>query len=73
MRRIAQLNIDHFNKLLTTEADPTKREMIMRLLAEEAVKLEHIGAEKPPHCQKCSEYSGCGIVKGEQLYTDSFA
>jgi hypothetical protein len=38
MDRIAQANIDKFNKLLTAETDPTKRMMMIRLLAEEMVK-----------------------------------
>lgn len=36
---IAQLNIDHFQKLLESEADETKRQTILRLLAEEEAKL----------------------------------
>lgn len=39
MKRIAQANIDRFNSLLETETDPTKRAMIIRLLAEEKEKL----------------------------------
>jgi hypothetical protein len=38
MQRIAQANIDRFNLLLETETDPTKRAIVMRLLAEEQVK-----------------------------------
>jgi hypothetical protein len=33
--KIVQANIDRFILLLTTETDPTKRAMIIRLLAEE--------------------------------------
>lgn len=40
MDRIAQANIDRFGLLLETEADPTKRAMIIRLLAEEKDKLK---------------------------------
>jgi hypothetical protein len=36
---IARLNIEHFKKLLETEADPQKRAVIERLLAEEKLKL----------------------------------
>jgi hypothetical protein len=39
MNKIAQANIDRFNLLLKTETDPTKRAMMIRLLAEEKVKL----------------------------------
>ena len=35
MDRIVQANIDKFKKLLETEADPTKRAMLLRLLAEQ--------------------------------------
>jgi len=38
MRRIVQANIDRFNLLLETEADPIKRAMIIRPLAEEKDK-----------------------------------
>jgi len=36
---IAKANIDHFKKLLETEKDPQKREMIKRELAEEEAAL----------------------------------
>lgn len=38
-RTVADLNITHFKKMLTTETDPTKRQMIERLLVEEEAKL----------------------------------
>ena len=38
MRRIIQENIDRFKLLLKTETDPTKRAMLIRLLAEEDAK-----------------------------------
>jgi hypothetical protein len=38
MDKIAQANIDRFSILLETETDPTKRAMIIRLLAEERKK-----------------------------------
>jgi hypothetical protein len=38
MHGVAQANIDRFNLLLETETDPIKRDMIMRLLAEEQAK-----------------------------------
>lgn len=37
-RKIIQANIDRFNSLLETTTDPTKRAMIIRLLAEETAK-----------------------------------
>jgi hypothetical protein len=36
--KIVQANIDRFNLLLESETDPTKRAMILRLLAEEKKK-----------------------------------
>lgn len=38
MDRIIKANIDRFTKLLETERDPVKREMIERLLREECEK-----------------------------------
>jgi bacterioferritin (cytochrome b1) len=35
MHRIVQANIDKFKKLLETETDPTKRAVLLRLLAAE--------------------------------------
>lgn len=34
-RRIVELNIDHFRRLLETETDPAKRKAIKQLLAEQ--------------------------------------
>jgi len=36
---VAQLNIEHFRKQLATETDESKRQTILRLLAEEEAKL----------------------------------
>lgn len=36
---IARLNIEHFRKLLERETDEAKREMLLRLLAEEEARL----------------------------------
>jgi len=38
-RSIAQLNIEHFRRLLATETDETRRRTLLRLLAEEEAKL----------------------------------
>ena len=38
-RDIARLNIEHFRKLLERETDETRRNMLLRLLAEEEAKL----------------------------------
>ena len=38
-KTVADLNIEHFRKLLAVETDPAKRRMIERLLAEEEAKL----------------------------------
>jgi len=38
-RTVAELNIEHFKRLLAVEMDPAKRQTIERLLAEEKAKL----------------------------------
>jgi hypothetical protein len=45
-RTVADLNIAHFKKLLSTEVDPVKRRTLERLLAEEETKLKHAQAPK---------------------------
>lgn len=39
---IAQLNIEHFQRLLASETDPNKIETVTRLLDEEEAKLRDI-------------------------------
>ena len=46
MDNIAKANIDRFNRLLETEADPAKRAMLMRLLSEEEAKQRTAREEK---------------------------
>jgi rubrerythrin len=41
-RRIAELNIEHFQKKLAEESDPQLRETMQRLLKEEQAKLREI-------------------------------
>jgi hypothetical protein len=41
-REIIDLNIKHYRKLLMTEEDPSKRETIVKLLAEEEAKLTNL-------------------------------
>jgi hypothetical protein len=38
-KAIARLNIEHFRKCLSEEADESKREVLRRLLADEEAKL----------------------------------
>jgi hypothetical protein len=38
-RTVARLNIEHYRRLLATEADESRRQVILRLLAEEEAKL----------------------------------
>jgi hypothetical protein len=45
-KTVADLNIEHCKKLLATETDPVKRQMIQRLLAEEEAKLALAQAEQ---------------------------
>jgi hypothetical protein len=42
MRRIIEANIKRLKEMLKIEADPTKRAMEERLLAEEEEKLKHV-------------------------------
>ena len=43
---VEQANIDRFKLLLETESDPTKRAMIIRLLADEEAKLQALSKLK---------------------------
>jgi len=45
-RTVARFNIEHYRRLLETETDETKRQMIVRLLAEEEATLEPISGPK---------------------------
>jgi hypothetical protein len=45
-KTIADLNIEHYQRLLASELDATKRETIGRLLAEEEAKLAEITKKK---------------------------
>jgi hypothetical protein len=47
---VARLNIDHYRQQLATEADKTKRQMMLRLIAEEEAKLAAL--QDPPKEQK---------------------
>lgn len=43
-RTVARLNIEYFRKRLATETDEAKRQMILRLLADEEAKLAALTA-----------------------------
>jgi len=45
-RTVADLNIAHFRKLLETEASDEKRQVLLRLLAEEEAKLAQVPKQK---------------------------
>lgn len=46
-RAVARLNIEHYRRLLARETDETRRQTILRLLAEEEAKLaDHAPKEK---------------------------
>ncbi|MEJ2623813.1 MAG: hypothetical protein P8Z80_04505 [Pseudolabrys sp.] len=47
-RTVAQLNVEHFRRLLAKETDETRRATLQRLLAEEEAKL----AERGPNERK---------------------
>ena len=38
-KTVARLNIEHYRRLLATETDESRRQVIMRLLAEDEAKL----------------------------------
>jgi len=42
-KRIARLNINHYRDKLATEQDETRRQILLRLLAEEEAKLATLG------------------------------
>ena len=44
-RSVAQLNIEHYKRLLARETDEARRQLLLRLLAEEEAK---IADSKPP-------------------------
>ena len=46
-KTVALLNIDHYRKMLATEHDETKRQTLLRLLAEEQAKL--VVLDHPPN------------------------
>jgi hypothetical protein len=50
-KTVARLNIEHYRKSLATEQDETKRQTLMRLLAEEQAKL---AALDPPEKKRRS-------------------
>jgi hypothetical protein len=45
-RTIIELNIQHFRDLLKSETDSSKRQAILRLLAEEEAKLAKLSSKK---------------------------
>lgn len=52
-RTVARLNIEHFRKLLAEETDESKRQSILRLLAEEEAKLASL-ADPPKKSRQLS-------------------
>lgn len=47
-RTVASLNIEHYKRLLATETDESRRQMLLRLLAEEEKKLAQANAQNAP-------------------------
>jgi hypothetical protein len=47
-RSVAQLNIAHYRRLLAEETDESRRQLLLRLLAEEEAKVPARKASKPP-------------------------
>ncbi len=46
-RSVAQLNIEHYRRLLAEETDELRRQLLLRLLAEEEAKVPAPKASKP--------------------------
>ncbi|MBX3521281.1 MAG: hypothetical protein KF835_14820 [Xanthobacteraceae bacterium] len=46
-KKVARLNIEHYRKLLIHETDESKRQAILRLLAEEEARLASFEANEP--------------------------
>ncbi len=46
---IAKLNIEHFQRRLNTELDDSKRQTLLRLLAEERAKLAKLESSSDGH------------------------
>jgi len=44
-KTVARLNIEHYRRLLAVECDEARRQLLLRLLAEEEAKL---GGQKTP-------------------------
>jgi len=47
-RTVADLNIEHFRRLLAAEIDPARRQVLDRLLAEEQTKLASMPTRSKP-------------------------
>ena len=48
-RSVAKLNIEHYRRLLETETDETRRQNLLRLLAEEEAKVADPRPPEKPH------------------------
>jgi hypothetical protein len=48
-RSVARLNIEHFRRLLARETDETRRQTLLRLLAEEEAKLAQSAPQERKH------------------------
>lgn len=44
---IAEMNVEHFRKLLTTDLDEVRRSTVQRLLSEEEAKLVRLSGKLP--------------------------
>ncbi len=51
---VAQLNIEHFRKRLATETDESKRQTLLRLLAEEEAKLSALLDRRNEQKERCA-------------------
>lgn len=48
-RSVARLNIEHYKRLLATETDEQRRQIVMRLLAEEEAKIADFKPRERKH------------------------
>jgi hypothetical protein len=52
-RTVARLNIEHYRKRLAEETDEAKRQVLLRLLAEEEAKLATLSADPRERKGRC--------------------
>ncbi len=46
-RTVAHMNVEHYRRLLAAETDPARRQVLLRLLAEEEAKISNTNKSGP--------------------------